>query len=379
MNSISKKNEATTGRPTVLRHLMACAAIAVTSFTAAYSQPAFSLRELPLPAGYDSAAPYSINDQGFIVGCASNPNPNSQVAVQWRNGTVNVLGRLDKGTYSCANAINSKGVVVGEGDDGDGRPLGWITSGSKLVNFFSNNGGNTHPIAINDNGEIGGYYINFSSTWRGAIWKVDPKDARKSTKIDLPLLIGNDPSKALCTPFAFNKAMQAAGWVSNEVIGNHAAMWDNDVAHSVIDLGTYPGDWSSSASSLNDFGQVVGESYPPANSRPVMWNNDPAHTVIELPLLPGDNYGTASFINNQGTIIGSSSYNQREPWTWSPQRTRIVIWIDGEVYDLESLLNATGAGWTLQVIMGMNNLGQIVGLASHNGDFGYAVVLTRVQ
>ncbi|MHA3771557.1 hypothetical protein ACXR0O_08470 [Verrucomicrobiota bacterium sgz303538] len=379
MNSSSKKYDAIMDCPKALRHFAACAAIVVTSFTAAYAQPVYTLRELPTPAGYDSAAPYSINDQGFIVGCASNPNPNSMVATVWRNGTVSVLGKLDKGTYSIANAINSKGVIVGEGDDGDGRPLGWITSGSKLVNFFSNNGGNTHPIAINDNGDVGGYYIKFSSSWRGAIWKVDPKDARKSTKIDLPLLIGNDPLQASATPFAFNKSMQAAGWVGNEVIGQHAALWNNDAAHSLVDLGTYPGDWTSIANSLNDFGQVVGESYPPANSRPVMWNNDPAHTVIELPLLPGDNYGTASFINNQGTIIGSSSYNQREPWTWSPQHTRIVIWIDGEVFDLESLLDGTGTGWTLQTVMGMNNLGQLVGLASHNGDVGHAVVLSRVQ
>ncbi|MHA3771097.1 hypothetical protein ACXR0O_06105 [Verrucomicrobiota bacterium sgz303538] len=374
MDPVYKQNNAAIGRSSALRHLAACAAIAVTAFTAAYAQPTYTLRELPIPAGYDATVPYNINDQGFIVGCASNPNPNSMVATIWRNGTVSVLGKLDKGTYSIANAINSKGVVVGEGDDGDGRPLGWITSGSKLVNFFSNNGGNTHPIAINDNGDIGGYYIKFSSTWRGAIWKIDAKDARKSTKIDLPILVGTDPSKASAIPFAFNKSGQGAGWVMNEVIGQHAAMWNSDAAHSLVDLGTYPGDWSSVANSLNDFGQVVGSSHPPFSSRAVVWDNDPAHTAIELPLLPGDNYGSASFINNQGTAVGSSAYG--EPGTWNISPSRIVIWVDGRVYDLESMLDATGTGWTLQTVMGMNNLGQIVGCASYNNGVSRAVVLT---
>ncbi len=153
------------------------------------------------------------------------------MATVWKNGTVQVVGKLDKGVSSVATAINSKGTVVGEGDDGDYRPLGWIQSGGKLVNFFSNNGGNTHTLAINDAGQIGGFYVKgFSSQWRGAIWTVDAKDPRKSTKIDLSVLPGGDPTTASSVPSAFNQSMRkAAGYSANSEIGQRASLqWKND-------------------------------------------------------------------------------------------------------------------------------------------------------
>ncbi|MFL6583794.1 MAG: hypothetical protein ACJ8KU_04685 [Chthoniobacterales bacterium] len=351
------------------------ATVIVAPFAAAFAQPSYFLTELPTPLGYDSSAPYQINDQGFVAGSSSRGG--SQVATVWKSGSVQVLGKLDKGTYSIANAVNSTGVVAGEGDDGDGRPLGWVTSGGKLVNFFSNNGGNTRPVAINDAGVIGGYYVKgFSSTWRGAIWKIDPKDARKSTKTDLPILPGSDPLNASAISFAFNKSLQAAGWATNPEISQHAAFWNNDAAHTIVDLGVYGSDWTSVANSLNDFGQVVGESHPPFGSRPVLWQNDAAHTAVALPFLPGDNYGAAQLINSSGTIIGWSAVS--EPGTWNVGPSRIVVWSGGLPYELQSLVAQAADGWTINQVMSINNLGQMAALATRNG-VTRAVVLTPVQ
>ena len=182
------------------------------------------------------------------------------------------------------------------------------------MNFFSNNGGNTRPVAINDAGDISGYYIKSgsgsTSAWRGAIWKVDARDPRKSTKVDLPLLPSADPLSASAIPFAFNKSNEAAGWAADSAIGQHAAFWKGDAAHTIVDLGVFGSDWSSVANSLNDLGQVVGSSHPPFGSRPVLWHNDPAHTAYELPLLPGHNYGSADLINGQGIMVGSSAASE---------------------------------------------------------------------
>jgi hypothetical protein len=245
------------------------------------------------------------------------------------------------------------------------------------VNFFSNNGGNTHPVAINDaTGEVGGYYVKgFSSTWRGAIWKIDAKDPRKSTKIDLPILPGSDPTTASAISFAFNKSNEAAGWIANSDIGQHAAFWKSDVAHTLVDLGVFESDWSSVGSSLNDLGQVVGSSHPPFGSRPVLWQNDAAHTAVELPFLPGDNYGSADLINSRGTIIGQSATS--EPGTWNVSPAKIVIWIDGAPYALQSLLVSPGADWTVEQVTSINNLGQIAALATRAGA-SRAVILTPV-
>ena len=99
------------------------AAVALATATAAFAQsppPRYAVVELPTPAGYEFSVPYQINDQGFVAGSSTLPNdPSGLVATVWKGGTVTLLGRLPKGTYSIASAINSKGVVTGEGDDGD--------------------------------------------------------------------------------------------------------------------------------------------------------------------------------------------------------------------------------------------------------------------
>lgn len=104
----------------------------------------------------------------------------------------------------------------------------------------------------------------------------------------------------------------------------------------------------------------------PFSSRPVLWDNDGAHTAIELPLLPGDNYGSATAINNLGHILGLSAYSV--PGTWDVGPSRPVIWRDGGVFELQSLLDPTsGDGWTITSVSGINNLGQIIGSGLHNG------------
>jgi hypothetical protein len=315
---------------------------------------------------------YQINDQGFIAG--DSMRGNDRVATVWKGGTPQVLGKLNsKSTYSSAFAVNSIGVVAGDGDDGDGRPLGWVLSGGKLVNFYSNNGGNTHPIAMSDTGEIGGYFIKgFDSTWRGGVWKIDAKDARKSTLVTLPILAGGDPTTASAVSSAFNKNMQAAGYSSNSDIGQHAVFWMNDAAHTIVDLGVFGSDWSSLAYGLNDLGQVVGVSNPPSGNRPVLWQNDAAHTAVELPLPGGDNYGSAHLINNNGIMIGYSGY--AEPGTWNVTGSKTVIWLGGVPYDIQSVLAPGPADWTNVTIQSINNRNQMTGFAMRNGELK-AVVL----
>lgn len=361
---------------TLISNALKLAAIAAST-CAAIAQPLFTIKPLPVPAGYELAGPMRINDQGYVVGSVSGGKDPDGVAAVWKNGTVQVLGKLDKGISSMATAINSKGTVVGDGDDGDYRPLSWILSGGKLVNFFSNNGGNTHALAISEAGDVGGFYVKgFSSQWRGAIWKINAKDPRKSTKIDLAVLPGGDPTTASSVPWAFNASLQAAGYSMNTEIGQRAAFWNNDAAHSVVDLGVFEYDWSSLANGLNDLGQAVGSSHPPFSSRAILWDNDAAHTAVELPLLPGDNYGSAHLINNDATIIGWSAY--AEPGTWNIDRSDLVIWINGQVYQLQSLLGDAANGWQVIQINSINNAGQLAGLAAKNG-VTYGVILNPAQ
>jgi uncharacterized membrane protein len=165
---------------------------------------------------------------------------------------------------------------------------------------------------------------------------------------------------------AANQSIQVVGWVQSSLFGQMGAFWNNDAKHTLSLLAPFPGDWSSVAWGMNNLGLAVGESHPPFGSRPVLWNNDPLHAPVDLPLLPGDNYGVATAVNDLGQIIGSSAYNT--PGAWSVGPSQPVLWRDGGVFDLQSLLDpVSGEGWIITGASAINELGQIVGSGSHNG------------
>ncbi len=354
-------------------HLTSSLAFALVA-TNALAQPRYAVTDLGTLPGHATTIPYGLNDRGEVVGSCDSD------AFVWRNGTMVNLGRLSGGTYSGASSINSTGVIVGDGDTGNGRPQSWVTTAAGLYNFIPNNGGNTHAVRINDSGAICGYYTKslsgWANAWHGSIWTPDPKDPRKYRQVDLPVLVGLDPKfkGTVALPFAFNQAGQAAGYAVNEVMGQHACLWKNDAAHSIVDLGTMPGDGTSMATGMNDFGQVIGVSNPAFGSRPVAWNSDAAHTISALPMPDADNYGYAAALNNLGQAVGWSAVS--EPGTWNVGPARVIVWRDGGVYPVQSILDpASGAGWTITAATAINNSGRIIGLGTFNNSTR-AILLT---
>jgi probable HAF family extracellular repeat protein len=349
----------------------ALAGLAAT--VAVEAQPHFQVTDLGVLPGFASSTASGLNDRGEVVGYCSHATADfHQVGFVWRNGVMTGVGKLTGGNYSFATAINLNGAIAGDGDTGNDRPQSWVTGASGLINIFPNNGGNTHAVFIDENDTVGGYYTTSLSggvsSWKGAIWTRDPKDPRRYRTLVLPVLLGGlNPKASGSLPNAFNRVGQAAGYAENDRIGQHACFWNNDAAHSIVDLGVFPGDWSSLAWGINDVGQVAGESHPPFGSRPIVWDNDAAHTPLALPLLPGDNYGSCAAINNVGQVIGISALAATDSWNVGP--TRCVVWRDGGVFDLQlSLDPVSGANWTLDSVAAINNLGQIVGAGHHNGE-----------
>ena len=113
---------------------------------------------------------------------------------------------------------------------------------------------------------------------------------------------------------------------------------------AVIDLGTLPGDYFSSASDINHRGQVVGWSLGPSGQfRAFIWEEG---VMTELPLLAGARFASASAINERGQIVGASG----------DAFSRAALWNDGEVIDLGQLPGATGC-----FALAINNRGQIAG------------------
>ena len=73
-----------------------------------------AIQQLPIPSGFFSATPTSLNDAADIAGYAGSPNIDAH-AILWRNGQAIDLGVWPGGHYSVASGINNVGQIVGTG------------------------------------------------------------------------------------------------------------------------------------------------------------------------------------------------------------------------------------------------------------------------
>ena len=146
-----------------------------------------------------------------------------------------------------------------------------------------------------------------------------------------------------------------------------AVVWEDG---NIIDLGTLGGGYESVAQSINNRGQVTGISLntipdPVAflgttQNRAFLWK---AGEMQDLGTLGGpDAHGV--FINDRGQVAGISFTDSAvHPATGAPT-THPFLWEDGEMTDLGTL------GGTYSKPYGLNSRGQVVGASSLNGDVG---------
>lgn len=348
--------------------------------SAAHAQTTYTLTDVGTPAGCDRAYARGVNAGGDVAAsCYNGPNGTSPRAFAWRAGTVVSLGLLPKGAYSDASAISATGVVAGYGDSDKAGMLGFVTTSSGLLSFFSNNGGFTRPMFVGRDGFIGGRYTTSKSGWvasiKGAIWTPDPKDPRRYRKTDLPIVPGGiDPKLSYSHPNGFNEAGLAAGFGATDEIGMRPIVWLNDAVRTIVMLPLPSPGTFGEAVAINNAGQVAGiesDGLP----HPVFWQNDAAHTVSALPVLAGHTYGSVVAMNDAGDVVGHSGF-QLTP-TDTPV-DHVVVWQAGQVLDLQTQLDTvSGAGYTLVDVAGINGAGQIAATATRNG-VPRAVLLTPV-
>jgi uncharacterized membrane protein len=176
-----------------------------------------------------------------------------------------------------------------------------------------------------------------------------------------------DPTGGFSSVYAHGANNQGVvvGQVNSTQWSSRAGLWKNDSKHTLTLLDPLPGQWDSYAFGINDSGVVVGISdVGTFSTTPVTWS--PSGQVQALPLFPGEIHGHATGINNLGQVIG-----------WHGTGGQPAVWIGGEIVDVQSALDASGAGWTISTLSGINNAGQIVGGGFHNGQFR-GFVLTPV-
>jgi hypothetical protein len=120
---------------------------------------------------------------------------------------------------------------------------------------------------------------------------------------------------------------------------------------------------------INDAGWVAGKVVVGDVGSPAVWRQGGLLTVIPLPAHGDEDNGNAYGINNNGEVVGEGFHNA-------------IYWSEAEgLVDLQTRLDASGAGWVLNYAVDINDTGQVLAFAGREGVGGaefYSVVLTPV-
>ncbi|MBV8144514.1 MAG: hypothetical protein JO184_05850 [Gammaproteobacteria bacterium] len=151
----------------------------------------------------------------------------------------------------------------------------------------------------------------------------------------------------------------------------HAVLWDNGVAFELKNPNHAP--YWNTPMMINQWGEVVGFAGVPNDpngllTQPFFWSRK--HGWVFLPLLPGDITSTASSINNHGVIVGYSSgaTGPNHPW--------VMHGVHGVPRNLNDLIEP-GSGITGPIFLAfdVNDRGEISGTTVT----GQAIIATPLR
>lgn len=299
----------------------------------------YTITDLGTLGGYGSYA-CAINDKGQVVGYSQTEVGWHHKPFLWENGVMKDLGMLPGSQWSKAFDINNLGQVVGDSHfiDESERAFLWENGVmTELAVPVSESFKFSHAIGINDLGQIVG-----SCNSKLTLWEND-------TVTGLGDYYGGAAE--------INESGQVVGSFGAPGGGYHAFLWEDGI---MTDLGG----WNSGAADINERGQIVGHSHTATQTtwgaHAILWENG---VMIDLGTL-GDQDSSASGINDSGQIVGSSNMHA-------------FIYDNGTMMDLNDLIDPD-SGWVLLgTATDINNAGQIVGSGRINNK-DHAFLLTPI-
>ncbi|MBS0425538.1 MAG: hypothetical protein JSR71_14280 [Proteobacteria bacterium] len=284
------------------------------------------------------------NDNGMIVGTFRGNNSGPR-GTFWDDGGRHEIKGLKAATdsdYNSALGINNKGQIVGSMNTDTGMRA-FISQGGSDRIFLDQLPGDTSSAAFAIS------FIGMATGWssgpngvRAVIW------SSSGTVQALAML----PDSKSCRGLAINNKGGVVG-SCDTAAGSRAVFWEGGSSDKAAqDLGTLPGDYWSTASSINNNGDIVGTSGGIDNRHnAVLWIK--GNVIKDLGTLPNLISSKALAINNQGTVVGVSEGSNGE---------RAFIWRDQEgMQDLNDLLSSN-SNFVLTHAVSVSSLGNVTAI-----------------
>lgn len=304
--------------------------------------PQYTLIEIPsIVAVGGTMSASAINDSGEVVGTANQAAGAPYYAAgpyafsyQPSTGAINELISTTFGPFSAAAGINDNGMIVGNSSYSNEPPQAVVwtpTSGAESINPELP----SFATAVNTTLQrvVGSYECNLGGC--AAAW--DGSNHVFSAFVNLPADYCPDDiisSSAL----AVNKNDNATGWANGCDIPGGAVLWRNSEIQVVAPNGVGTG--------INDSNDVVGLD----QAGHAFWWHFSTQTLQDLGTLPGyANSSEAYAINDHGEIVGTSTNIQGN--------SHAFVYLDGKMYDLNTLVNDPSV--TLTSAVGVNINGWI--------------------
>jgi probable HAF family extracellular repeat protein len=298
-------------------------------------------------------AGYVVDTSGSHLYLWNNVQPQNFGPVSLQGVSFPSINDLNEVSGYWTQETNSNGFFVTS-------TAGYVFANNSTI-LLQNNGNATFwPMAINNFGIVAGMLPNNG-------------DAATYNTADGTLTDYGQFNAESAHFTAINNTGLIAGTLNYAVQPNEAAfVLYNGQLQALVGLAgpnTYP-------AAINDPGIIVGTATDPlGRQKAVTWTETGPSIILNsqhqlqaaltpilpstLPLLPEATGSGANAINAAGDIVGWMLIG-------SDPGDVAVLWADGQVIDLNTLLPAD-SGWTLNDATGINDLGQIVGDGTYDG------------
>lgn len=299
--------------------------------------------------------------------------------------TITGIAPLPETSQTVPTAINNNGQVVGVSYNTTSYNLAtdsWAYYDTGAKPFLSSGGQtsqisrplNGPPNSINDSGQVvgGNSSINNAGfTMIGESYIANPDGSTKSGFV----YVTPSGLQGMSTTSQINNSGLVVGSGSGGVIVfmPPGGTWaEASLIHATAYAGTsggtfYSGPFNdgSRAVAINDRGEVVAQDTYDAATFVLDKNGH----VTNLASLPGSANVLGVAINNSGQVVGSqvsSDYLGALIGASNYNYLKAVLYTNGQIVDLNSLLGP-GSGWDLTRATGINDLGQIIGQGTYDG------------